>query len=110
MSHVSTTELVKQLRQGDTNYLEVLSEESMSVELAHYPNPAPKNPHKEDELYFIISGSGMVHVGNETYAVDEGDMVYVEQGVEHDFFEIEDEIITLIVFTSSRDSVLERGP
>lgn len=110
MSYVSTAELVTQLEDGDQDYLEVLSTDSMRVELAHYPNPAPKTPHKEDELYVIISGSGMVNVGDETYAVDEGDVVYVEQGLEHDFFDIEEEITALVVFTGSQDSVLGRGP
>ncbi len=110
MSHVSTTDLIERFEQEDTNYLEVLSEDSLSVELAQYPNPEPKTPHKTDELYFIISGSGMVHVGDERYAVDEGDVVYVEQGVEHDFFDIDDEITALVVFAHSEDSVLGRSP
>ena len=54
MSHVSTSDLAEQLEQEDTNYLEVLSEESLSVELARYPNPEPKTPHKTDELYFAL--------------------------------------------------------
>jgi mannose-1-phosphate guanylyltransferase len=110
MSHISTSELVEQLEQADTNYLEVLSADSMSVELGRYPNPEPKTPHKSDELYVIISGSGQVRVGTETHAVDEGDVVYVEQGVEHDFFDIEDEITALIVFAGSDESVLDRTP
>jgi mannose-1-phosphate guanylyltransferase len=110
MGHASTTELSKRLKQEDTSYVEVLSEESMRVELAHYPNPEPKTPHKEDELYVILSGSGMVHVGGETYGVEEGDVVYVEQGVEHDFFDIDDEITALIVFAGSQESVLGRNP
>jgi len=106
MTHDSTTELIDRIRDGEQNYIEVLSEDSMSVELAQYPNPAPKHPHKEDELYYIISGSGTVQVGNETHDIDEGDVVYVEQGVEHDFFDIDDEITALVVFTSQQDSVL----
>ena len=110
MSHVSTTELVEQLGEGDESYLEVLSEESMSVELARFPNAEPKTPHKEDELYFVLSGSGMVHVGEETYAVEEGDAIYVEQGLEHDFFDIDEEITALIVFASAEESVLGQSP
>lgn len=109
MNHVSTTDLVDQLEQENTNYLEVLSKDALSVELARYPNPEPKTAHQTDELYFIISGSGMVHVENERYAVDEGDVVYVEQGAEHDFFDIQDEITALVVFTSAEDSVLGQG-
>ncbi|AXG06096.1 cupin domain-containing protein [Haloplanus rubicundus] len=109
MNHVSTSDLVDQLEQENTNYLEVLSKDALSVELAQYPNPEPKTAHKTDELYFIISGSGMVHVEDERYAVDEGDVVYVEQGAEHDFFDIEDEITALVVFASAEDSVLGQG-
>lgn len=110
MSHISTTELANQLREEDNSYVELLSEESMRVELAQYPNPEPKTPHKEDELYVILSGSGKVHVGSESYDVDEGDVVHVERGVEHDFFDIENDITALIVFTGSQDSVLDRTP
>lgn len=109
MSHVSTTDLIERLEEEDTDYVEVLTEDSLSVEVARYPNPAPKTPHKTDELYFVISGSGMVQVGDERYAVDEGDVVYVEEGVEHDFFDIDDEITALVIFPSSAESVLGRN-
>lgn len=109
MTHVSTSELIEELDRGDANYLELLTEESVAVELARYPNPEPKTSHKTDELYYIISGSGMVYVGNERYAVETGDVVYVEQGVEHDFFDIEDEITALVIFASSEESVLGKN-
>lgn len=107
MSHFSTTELLDQLERDDRNYLEVLSEDSLSVEIARYPNPEPKTPHKSDELYVVLSGSGMVRVGNERYAVAEGDVVYVQKGLEHDFFDIEEEVTALVVFPNSGDSVLD---
>lgn len=104
MSHASTSDLVDRLEQERTNYLEALS-----VELAQYPNPEPKTAHKTDELYYIISGFGMVHVEDERYAVDEGDVVYVAQGAEHDFVDIEDEITALVASASAEDSVLGHG-
>jgi mannose-1-phosphate guanylyltransferase len=106
MSHISTASLIEDLEQEDTDYVEVLSEDSVSVELAQYPNPEAKTPHRTDELYVIMSGSGMAQVGTERYVVDEGDVVYVEQGVEHDFFDIDDELTALVVFPSSEDVVL----
>ena len=108
MSHVSTDELLDQLRREERHYGEVLSEESMSVELARYPNPEPKTPHKEDQLYYIISGSGTASVGAETFTIEEGDVVYVEKGVQHDFYDIDDEMVALIVFAGSEESVLGR--
>jgi len=107
MTHVSTTDLLEAL-DDETNYLEVLSEESVDVELARYPNSDPKTTHKADELYVILSGAGKMYVGNERHAVEEGDVVYVEQGVEHDFFDIEEKITALVVFTGFQESVLGR--
>lgn len=108
MTHVSTAELIDKLQRDDTHYAEVLTEESVSVELARYPNSEPKTPHKTDELYVILSGAGKVYVGEERYAVAEGDVVYVEQGTEHDFFDVDDELTALVVFVGSEESVL--GP
>ncbi len=109
MSHVSTAELIEQLQESDEKYREVLTEESISVELAQYPNDAPKHPHPEDELYYIISGSGTAAVGEETFPIEEGDVIYVERGVEHDFFDIEEEITALVIFAGAEDSVLGRS-
>ncbi len=107
MSHVSTAELIDKLEDDDA-YREVLTEESLSVELARYPNDAPKHPHSEDELYYIISGSGTAAVGDETFSIEPGDVVYVEKGMEHDFFDIEDAITALVVFAGGDESVLGR--
>lgn len=103
MSHVQTGELLEELPAEDRTHKEVLDEESMTVEVGRYPSEeaAPKNPHTEDELYFVISGSGKIRVGDETHAVSAGDTVFVEQGTEHDFFDIEEEITVLIVFAAS---------
>jgi len=107
MSHVPTSDLIDEL-EGETHYLEVLSEDSLSVELARYPNPEPKTPHKTDELYYIIAGSGTAQVGDEQYSIAAGDVVYVERGVDHDFFDIDEEITALVVFTTTEESVLGR--
>lgn len=106
MTHVSTTELRERLEQEETNYVEVLDGDALSVELARYPNPEPKTPHKTDELYYIVSGSGKAHVGSERFGIEAGDVIHVERGVEHDFFDIEDEITALIVFAGGEESVL----
>jgi mannose-1-phosphate guanylyltransferase len=108
MSHVSLTEFVDALDDEESHYLDVLDEDSMRVEVARYPNPAPKYPHDEDELYYIISGSGSARVGDETYAIDEGDLIYVERGREHAFVDIEEELTALVVFAGSEENVLGR--
>lgn len=105
MSYVSVTELAENLEEDGSGHREVLDAGPLTVEIGRYPagRAAPKNPHNEEELYYILSGSGKFRVGDETHAVEEGDMVYVEPELEHDFFAIEEDITALIIFGS--DSV-----
>lgn len=101
MTHVSTEELLADLRDEDRQFAEVLSKESVTLEVGIYPDSSPKNPHVEDEIYYIISGSGMIRVGDETYDVGAGDVVFVESGLEHDFFNIDEKITALTIFVGS---------
>ncbi|MFB6112808.1 MAG: cupin domain-containing protein [Halodesulfurarchaeum sp.] len=105
MTHVSTTELLDRLEREDRVHLDVLDEESMTVEIGRYTegNSEPKNPHTGDEIYYIVSGSGKARVGDDTYDVSTGDVVFVEEGLEHDFFDITEDITTLIVLAGSSD-------
>ncbi|AKH97641.1 cupin domain-containing protein [Halanaeroarchaeum sulfurireducens] len=100
MTRISTTELFERFdEETDRQHFEVLDEESMTVEVARYAagTAEPKNPHTGDEIYYIISGSGMARAGDETYSVEAGDVVYVESGLEHDIFNIEEDITALLV-------------
>lgn len=105
MSHVSIPDLLEELESTDVHHRPVLETESMTVEVGRYPSEsaAPKNPHNEDELYYVLSGTGKLRVGDETYDVQSGDLVYVEPELEHDFFAIEEAITVLIVFGSAVD-------
>jgi mannose-1-phosphate guanylyltransferase len=105
MTHVSTIDLLDRLDEAGSHYVDVLDEGSMTVELGRHTagNAEPKNPHTEDELYYIVSGSGKIRVGDDVHTVDAGDAVFVERGVEHDFFDIEEELVTLVIFAGSSD-------
>ena len=103
MTLVSITELVDDLEPNELQHEEVLSTGSLTVEVGKYPtdSAAPKNPHNEMELYYVLSGSGKLRVGDDTHDVEAGDLVFVEPDLEHDFFHITEEITVLIVLGPS---------
>ncbi len=103
MTLVSTEELITEIEEEDGQFAEVFHTESVTIEIGKYPTASPKNPHTEDEIYYIVSGSGMIRVGDETHDVEAGDLVFVEQGLEHDFFNIDEEITALTIFVGSDD-------
>ncbi|WP_228976254.1 cupin domain-containing protein [Streptomyces sp. DH12] len=86
---------------NDGAYLQFLRERNMSVGL--YALGAgqldPQQPHKEDEVYFVVSGRASITVGDETTQVGRGSVVYVPAGVPHRFHHITEDLRVLVVFS-----------
>jgi mannose-6-phosphate isomerase-like protein (cupin superfamily) len=85
----------------DGAYLQFLRERSMSAGL--YALPAggndPQKPHRQDEIYLVVSGRASITVGAETSYVARGSVVYVPAGVPHRFHHITEDLRVLVVFS-----------
>ena len=57
-----------------------------------------QRPHKEDEVYYVVGGKAMMQLGSTQRAVKEGDVIFVEAGLSHKFFEIKQKLELLVVF------------
>lgn len=58
----------------------------------------PQQPHNEDEVYYIIGGQGMIHVGGEDRPVKPGTTIYVAAHDTHYFHTITEDLTILVVF------------
>jgi quercetin dioxygenase-like cupin family protein len=52
----------------------------------------------------VISGAAKVRLGSEQRAVVKGSVIFVEAGLEHRFFDIEEQLVLLVVFAPSETS------
>lgn len=99
MTHISLDEILEWEKQEDRYTFDVLAKDYFDVELKRYPPEREgqdvDHTHDMDELYYIISGSGKVAIGDNTYTIKGGEMIFVEQGVEHEFYERKNEIVVL---------------
>ncbi|MCE7081465.1 cupin domain-containing protein [Streptomyces sp. ST2-7A] len=86
---------------NDGAYLQFLRERNMSVGLyaLNAGEPDPQSPHREDEVYVVVSGRGSLTVGEETVQVGRGSVVYVPAGVPHRFHHITEDLRVLVVFS-----------
>ncbi|GAA2383810.1 cupin domain-containing protein [Streptomyces glaucosporus] len=82
-------------------YLQFLRERNMSVGLYALDRgePDPQQPHRQDEVYFVVSGRALITVGDETTPVARGSVVYVPAGVPHRFHHISEDLRVLVVFS-----------
>jgi mannose-6-phosphate isomerase-like protein (cupin superfamily) len=58
----------------------------------------PQSPHTEDELYYVVRGSGSITVGDETRTVAAGSLVFVAATVPHRFHDVTERLQILVVF------------
>jgi mannose-6-phosphate isomerase-like protein (cupin superfamily) len=63
--------------------------------------PDPQHPHDEDEVYYVISGSGRFVAGDEDVDVGPGTIIYVAAGDEHRFHGITEDLQILVFFASN---------
>ncbi|MGI5444459.1 cupin domain-containing protein [Streptomyces sp. CA-243310] len=94
-------ELESERAANEGAYLQFLRERNMSVGL--YALDAgqsdPQQPHRQDEVYYVVSGRAAITVGEETETVANGSIVYVPAGVPHKFHHITEPLKVLVVFS-----------
>ncbi|MFJ5828133.1 cupin domain-containing protein [Streptomyces sp. NPDC093089] len=93
-------ELEAERAANDGAYLQFLRERNMSVGLYALDAGAldPQKPHRQDEVYFVVSGRASITVGSETTQVARGSVVYVPAGAEHKFHHISEDLRVMVVF------------
>ena len=109
MEPIQIDDIVEQLDQEDELFNEFLRRDSMSLEVYRLEASAtdPQDPHTEDEVYYIVTGSAKIRIRDNVHPVEPGDIIFVEREVEHYFFDIESELVTLIFFAPPYGSLSE---
>lgn len=106
MQAYETSQLIEQQAAGEKLYLEFLKVPSLSMGLYSLKAGAkdPQSPHSEDEVYYIISGKGMIHVAGEDRAVQQGSIIFVKAYDEHRFHSITEDLQILVFFAPAEYS------
>lgn len=81
-------------------YLEFLRVPALSAGLYRLQagGADPQQPHGEDEVYYVVSGRGAIHVAGEDQPVEPGTVVYVKANDEHRFHTITEDLAILVFF------------
>lgn len=79
-------------------FVRALAHGSMSVELYAPVGTDPQSPHTQDELYFIISGTGEFIAGDQRVSFAPGTVLFVPAGQAHRFERFTPDFATWVVF------------
>ncbi len=90
---------LKAVRESDDGLYGVILEHG-SMELGFYKPDAEdkQQPHEQDEIYIVQSGSGSFVRGAETIPFSSGDALFVAAGVNHRFVDFSEDFAAWVIF------------
>ena len=98
--HAFEIQAVKERLAEDKGGYEIVHE-SPGLELGVYvlvaPEPDRQQPHRDDEVYIVLEGTGVLDVEGEQVPLREGSAVFVQAGAEHRFSAYE-HLAVLVIF------------
>jgi mannose-6-phosphate isomerase-like protein (cupin superfamily) len=100
MSQIFELKEVLEKISRERRYREFLRADSMSAGVYVLATGASdvQLPHKEDEIYYVARGTAKLRGGGTVRAISDANVIFVERGLDHRFFDIEEELVLLVVF------------
>lgn len=96
--HVPSAVGLAKLQKADAIFLELFKHGSLSVEIYKPDGIDNQQPHEQDEIYVIISGSGTFLNNSQRTTFTAGDFLFVKAGVEHKFEDFSTDFATWVFF------------
>lgn len=98
MERLTIPQALQKLEIESSEFKELFTHGSMSVEI-YKPNGVDlQQPHTKDELYVIVSGSGYFVNGYSRSKFEQGEVLFVPAGVVHRFEEFTEDFSTWVIF------------
>jgi mannose-6-phosphate isomerase-like protein (cupin superfamily) len=79
-------------------FASVLANANVEVEIYAPRGVDLQRPHSRDELYFVMTGTGLFRCGSESEQFGPGDLLLAPAGVVHRFEEFTDDVVVWVVF------------
>jgi mannose-6-phosphate isomerase-like protein (cupin superfamily) len=102
---VSIADALKRLPAAPTDrypagapFVTMMAGGTMSVEVFAPKTADLQEPHRQDELYFIQSGTGELVINGQRFDAATGDAFFVAAGVAHRFENFSEDFVTWVVF------------
>jgi len=76
----------------------VLQRGSLNLKLSLPVDPNQQTPHEQDEIYVILTGTGVLFHDGKRDAFGPGDVMFVAAGTEHHFEDFTEDLAVWVVF------------
>ena len=86
------------LAKSGANFVTLFRQGTLEIEIYRPVGSDPQKPHKKDELYVVINGTGTFVHGETRTPFHEGDALFVRAGVPHRFEDFSADFATWVFF------------
>lgn len=94
---------------GGERYALLFERGQLEVELYQPRDVDPQQPHRRDEVYIVVAGSGTFVVGNERLTFGAGDFLFAAAGVVHRFEVFTQDLTLWVIFYGPEGGEKEDG-
>ena len=98
VEHLSLDDAVKKMQENNKAFAVAMTHGTMRTLVYSPTEKDDQNPHEQDEVYIIVSGSGVFQNGNEKYSFKPNDVIFVPAKREHRFIEFTEDFKTWVIF------------
>jgi len=86
------------LQNAPLPFVKLMEHGTMSIEYYAPVGEDKQTPHRQDEIYVVVRGTGFFNRNNEKIAFGPGDVLFVPAGIEHRFENFTDDFATWVIF------------
>lgn len=83
---------------GGKRFITLFEHGTLQVEYYAPRGHDPQQPHNRDEVYVVVSGSGMFYDGTDHRPCVDGDLLFVAAGIPHRFEDFTDDFGVWVLF------------
>jgi mannose-6-phosphate isomerase-like protein (cupin superfamily) len=95
---ISANTALEKLSNSKNVFLDLFKHGTLSVEIYKPVAEDLQQPHEQDEVYVIISGTGEFINGDTKSSFTPGDLLFVPAGVAHRFINFTNDFATWVIF------------
>ncbi len=98
MDRLTISNALQSLKAEQDPFKELFSHGSLSVEIYKPQDVDSQEPHSQDEVYVVASGSGFFVNGESRDKFEQGEVLFVPAGVVHRFEDFTEDFSTWVIF------------
>jgi len=105
MERMTVNNALARLAKENQFYTQIFEHGVLSLEIYKPQKCDLQQPHKQDEIYVVVSGSGYFVLEESRSKFEPGEVIFVPAGVAHRFEDFTEDFVTWVIFFGDQNGI-----